>query len=350
MAVLGSKRAIGAIAVAVLLCVATSQAASTSSSQTYQLTIGGGSVDSAAFRWSSALAETLSRPPGLPDCDPVAPCGVPGVVAGAQTYDDGKSLLAALADAKIATAVMPVLSLVRDRCDAAKGQKASQVSTLKILYRQPLYLVVHGGAAPNAHPAEWVGKTLATGLPGTDSETVTLGLLDAYRVPRSKVKLLRLPPAGIVTALRDGTAAVGFLLGHVFDAPVGTLVNHGFTLMSLPDSAERTHLLQAIPALEPSAIPPGTYPGIPATSIVAQPVAWVAGPGLDPDLAEKLVTAISEVHNQARIAEMVDSATPVPDGEAFQRLPVPLADGAKAVALSKHLPFGIIDCAVATKR
>ena len=218
------------------------------------------------------------------------------------------------------------------------------VTTLKILYRQPLYLLVRGGTAPVSRPAEWAGKTLVTGPAGSDSETLALALLDAYRVPRAKVKILRLPPAGAVAAIRNGTASVGLLLGHVFDAPVGDLIGHGFTLMSLPDTPERTRLLQAIPALESGAIPPGAYPGLPAISTVVQPVSWVAGPELDPALAEKLVAAISEVHNQSRIAELVDTATPVPEGEAFQRIPVPLAEGAKNFAQSKHLPIALIDC------
>ena len=343
MAAIGSRRAFGACATAAMLFVAAAYAAP-AAPQTIQLTIGGGAVDSAAFRWSSALAETLSRPPGLPDCDPTTPCGVPGVVAGAQTYDDAGALLAALADGRIATAVLPAMPLVRDRCNIAKGRKPLAVTALKILYRQPLYLLVRGGTVPISRPSEWAGKTLVTGPAGSDSETLALALLDAYRVPRAKVKILRLQPAGAVAAIRNGTAAVGFLLGHVFDTPVGDLIGHGFTLMSLPDTSERTRLLQAIPALEPGAIPSGSYPGLPPISTVVQPVSLVAGPDLDPALAEKLVAAISEVHNQSRIAELVDTATPVPDGEAFQRLPVPLAEGAKNFAQSKHLPMGLIDC------
>jgi hypothetical protein len=163
------------------------------------------------------LAETLSRPPGLPECDPSAPCGVAGVIAGAQTYDTTEALVGALSEGKIATAVVPALSLFRLRCDAAKGQAAPAISTLKVLYRQPLYLVVRGGTPAIAKPADWVKKTITLGIAGSDSEVLTLALLDAYRIPRAKVKLLRLPPAAAIDAMRNGTANVGVFLGHVFD-------------------------------------------------------------------------------------------------------------------------------------
>jgi hypothetical protein len=96
--------------------------------------------------------------------------------------------------------------------------------------------------------------------------------------------------------------------------------------------------------LEASAIPPGAYPGLPAISTVAQPVAWAAGPGLEASLQERLIAAISEVHNQARIADLVDPVLPVPDGEAFLHLPSPPSDGAKQFAASKHLTVEMTAC------
>ncbi|MDB5394967.1 MAG: transporter solute receptor, family protein [Rhodospirillales bacterium] len=290
----------------------------------------------------------LSRPPGLPDCDPATPCGVPGVVAGAQTYDNSKSLLSALTDGKVATAVIPALPLMRARCDVAKGQAGPPVSILKILYRHPLYLLVHGGSPPILKPGDWAGKTIVVGPAGSDSETIALALMDAYRLPKTKVKLQRLPPPAAFAALRDGTAAAGIFMGHVFDVPIGDFLSRGFTLMSLPDSPERKRLLQALPALEAGAIPPGTYPGLPAISTVTQPVVWAAGPGLDATLQERLIAAISEVHNQARIADLVDPVLPVPDGEAFLRLPATPSEGAKQFAASKNLPVEIIGCPAST--
>ncbi len=311
---------------------------------TIQLSIGGGAVESGAYRWSSALAETLSRPPGLPECDPSAPCGVAGVIAGAQTYDTTQALVGALSEGKVATAVVPALSLFRLRCDPAKGQAAPAISALKVLYRQPLYLVVRGGTAPIAEPADWVKKTVTVGIAGSDSEILTLALLDAYRIPRAKVKLLRLPPGEQVDAMRKATANVGIFLGHVFDAQLGELIGKGFTLMSLPDTPERSRLLRTLPVFEASAIPPGAYPGLPAISNLAQPVIWAAGPNLDPVLAGKLVAAMSEPHNQNRIAELVDTIQAVPEGVAFSHLPVPLSEGARRFALSEHMPVDVMNC------
>jgi TRAP-type uncharacterized transport system substrate-binding protein len=308
-----------------------------------QLSIGGGTPDSAAFRWSSALAETLSRPPGLPDCDAGTPCGVPNVVASAQTYDDSAALLKAVIDGTVTTAVLPALPLLRARCALAKDQ-VLPVAALKILYRQPLYIVTGNTPAVIAKPKDWVGKTVVVGPAGSDTDVLTGALLEAYGVPQKKVKLQRLAPAAALTALKNGSATVGVFLGHAFDAGVGDLIARGFKLMSLPDTPERAKLIAAQPELEPSAVPPGTYPGLPAISILAQPVTWVAGPGLNAALAGPLVAAVSEVHNQARLADLIEPLPIVPEAEAFQRFPVTPAEGAAAVARTESASVGLIGC------
>ena len=192
--------------------------------------------------------------------------------------------------------------------------------------------------------ADWAKKTVAIGPAGSDSEVLTLALLDAYRVPRAKVKLMRLPASTQIDAMRNGTANVGVFLGHVFDGQVADLVGKGFALMSLPDTPERARLLQSLPVVEASAIPPGAFPGLPAISNLAQPVIWAAGPSLDAKLSEKLVTAMSEPHNRDRIAELVEPVKAVPEGVAFSHLPTPLSEGARRFALAEKQPIDVVNC------
>jgi TRAP-type uncharacterized transport system substrate-binding protein len=344
----GLKRAGGvgiyaSLGLCALLPFASVRAASPPQTDPIQLSIGGGVPDSAAYRWSAALAETLSRPPGLPACDTGTACGVPGVVASAQSYDDPQALLKVVSEGKIATAVLPALPLLRARCALSKDQN-QPVSALKILYRQPLYIVTGNTPSPIARPKDWIGKSVAVGPPGGDADVLTGALLEAYGIPAKKVKLQRMAAAAQVTALKSGQAAVAVFMGHAFDQAVGDLVGSGFRLMSLPDSPERTRLIQAQPVLEASAVAPGAFPGQPATSILAQPVVWVAGPTFDPKLAWKLVAAISEVHNQAHLAELIEPLPTMPEAEAFQRLPVALAKGAADVAQAEMATVSVIPC------
>jgi TRAP-type uncharacterized transport system substrate-binding protein len=326
-----------------VLQVAIVRAATPPPADPVQFAIGGGVPDSAAYRWSAALAETLSRPPGLPACDVGTACGVPGIVASAQSYDDPQTLLKAVAGGKIATAVLPALPLIRARC-ARKPDQAPPIVALKILYRQPLYILTGNTPSPIVKPKDWIGKTVVVGPPGSDTDILVTALLEAYGVPAKKVKLQRMAGTAQIAALKSGQATVGVLMGHAYDTALADLIGRGFKLMSLPDSPERTRLMQAQPLLEASATLPGAFAGQAATSILAQPVTWVAGPGFNMNLAGKLVAAISEVHNQARLAELVEPLATIPEAEAFQRLPVPLATGAAEVARAEMAVVDTIPC------
>jgi len=319
-----------------------SRAAKPIAPEPIQLSIGGGTIDSTAFRWSSALAQVLSRPPGLPDCLPAGPCGVPGVVAGAQTYDDGRETLRALLDGRIATAVIPAQRIYRARCDLKTGEN-SPLSVLKVLYRQPVQIVARTDLAAN-WPKSLAGKTLAIGESGSDSEAFALAFVEAYGLSHAKIKLVRSSAVASIAALKDGNAVAAIFLGHTMDAPISDLIGQGFTLASLADSPERHRLLEALPAFEASAIPPDTYPGLPAISILAQPVVWAAGPGLGELLAEKLIATVFEPHNLARLSDLVAPAAPVPEGAAFLRLPAPPTEASVKFAQAANLPIETLEC------
>jgi TRAP-type uncharacterized transport system substrate-binding protein len=331
-----------AIAAGFLFCLPPDGLGATRKPDPIPISIGGGVPESAAFRWSSVLADILSRPPGLPDCDPATACGVPDVVASAQTFDDPQALLTALIAGKISTGILPALRPFRARCGATSDPP---VRTLKTLYRQKLQILVRGPGVTT--PKDLGRKTIVIGVSGSDSETVALALIDAYNLSRTKIKLLRLPPPAALEALKRGDAAAGFFLGYAYEFGIAALIKNGFTLMSLPESAERTRLLQALTVFEPDAIGPETYKGLTPTSTLSQPVDWLAGPGLDPALPQRLVAAISEPHNLARIYDEVAPVPAVAEGEAFLRLPTPLAEGAAQEAEKAHLPVAVLECPAA---
>jgi TRAP transporter TAXI family solute receptor len=336
------KTCAGAIG-GVLLAVAAARGAAPSPPEPIFLSIGGGVVDSAAFRWSSALAQILSRPPGLPKCDAGAPCGVPGVVASAQTFDQPQALLKALAEGSVTTGILPAQRLYEARCTPPKGDAPAPIRALKTIYRQPVQFVISMTSAPKT-PKDLAGKAIAVGERGSDSDAVATALLEAYGLSK-KVKLVRQPPAQAITSLRGGAVQAAIFVGHAADTQLDQLVGQGgFTLLSLADSPERRRLLQALPVFEAAAIPPGAYLNLPAISTLAEPVLWVSGSAIDPSLTEKLVVAISEPHNAARLAELVEPVAPVPEGEAFLRLPVPPAQGAERFAAEAHLPISVVDC------
>ena len=309
------------------------------------LSIGGGAVDSAAFRWSSALAQILSRPPGLPKCDAASPCGIPGIVAAAQTYDRPDALLTAVAEGRIATGILPATEIYRARCDTAKGRAPADIRVLKALYRRPVQLVVAANSAIKT-AKELAGITIAVGERGSESELVAQALLDAYGPYKPKPKLERMSPEMVIEAVKNGTAKAAIIVGHAADLPIADLfTGGGFRLVALPDSPERRRLLRALPLFEPDAVTAGA-PSPASTATVSERAFWVAGPALGNVPAEALVAAESNQRNAAKLFELIEPVVPVAEGEAFHHLPAPPADGVQHFAVAAHLPLDVVDCPV----
>jgi TRAP transporter TAXI family solute receptor len=306
------------------------------------ISIGGGAVDSAAFRWSSALAQILSRPPGLPKCDAGSPCGIPGIIAGAQTYDRADLLLAAIAEGRVATGILSGTQIYEARCAPSKGRPAADIRVLKALYRQPLQLIVPADSTIKT-AKDLAGATIAVGERGSDSDIAATALLDAYGPYRPRVRPERMAPDMAIQAIKTGTAKAAIFVGHSVDLPIAELLaGGGFKLVALPDSPERRRLLRALPLFEPDTITAGTPPASLAT--ISEHAFWVAGPALGTVPAEDLVATESSPRNAARLAELVDPVVPLAEGEAFHRLPAPLAEGLQHFAVASHLPVDVIDC------
>ena len=342
---MGGRRAVGASAIGLLLTVASALAAPAQQQEPTFISIGGGAVDSAAFRWSSALAQILSRPPGLPKCESGSPCGVPGVIAGAQTYDHPGALLGALTEGRVATGILSALEIFQARCDPPKGGQPAPIWILKALYRQPVRIVAIS-AKPIRSPKDLAGMTIALGERGTDSEIVGDALLEAYGpFRRHRPKIVRRAPAQAAAALKDGTVQAALFVGHAADAAIGALLaSDRFALVPLPESPERQRLLRALPMFDPDTITADTDRSSPETPTLSQRAFWVAGPGLGPGFADKLVSDESDSRNAAHLAELVAPSVPVAAGDTFGRLPAPPAEGAERYAVTKHHPIDVISC------
>ena len=338
-----SRRATGAGALGLLLGACLAHAAAPEEPRF--ISIGGGAVDSAAFRWSSALAQILSRPPGLPKCDATSPCGIPGIIAGAQTYDKPEALLTAIAEGRVATGILSATQIYEARCAPPKGKAAADIRVLKALYRRPVQLIVSAGSTIRT-AKDLAGATIAIGDHGSDSDIVAAALLDAYGPYKPKVKVERMPPDMIIQSIKAGTAKAAIFVGHAADLPIAELLaGGGFKLVALPDTPERRRMLRALPLFEPATVTAGA-PSPASITTVSERAFWIAGPALGSLPAEELVASESSQRNAARLAELVDPVVPVADGEAFHHAPAPLADGVQHFAVAAHLPMDVVDCPV----
>lgn len=249
------------------------------------------------FDIGAALAAMLSRPPGLPDCAAGRPCGVPGLVALAQSGDSRQDMVANLARGDTETALIPADRLYAARCQAGAGQP---LYVLGEIYGEALHVLARTRIDSIAGLK---GKRVAIGAAGSDERRLAERVLSAHGLGLRDVRGITIARVEALEALAQGRIDALFRIAALPDPAITTAAETSAEpLHLLPVTGEAAHRLSGLhPFGLPDSIPAGTYPRLEAVTTLMQPVLWVAGPALPDALAPKLADALLRPENRRQL-------------------------------------------------
>lgn len=289
------------------------------------LRIAVGPTSTPGFQAATSLAGLMSRPPGLPACPPDRPCGVPGLIALAQSLPLRDDIIAAVASGAVETGLVPAGAALAARCQSRRS--GADIAVVGGVYQEALHVLVRPGL-DLAGPAALKGRRVAMGEPGSEERRLAERVLDAYGLRRTDVRTVPLGGAEALTALRDGRVDALFRLAVWPDAAVADLAAAGQGVL-LPVTGEGARrLLDLYPFSGAGTLPAGSYGATMPVETVMQPVVWIARADADPALVRNLAAALAQPANRDRLAaEQSDLSL----AEALlPRLAVPLHAGAAA--------------------
>lgn len=250
------------------------------------------------FDAGSALASILSRPPGLPACNSYdRACGVPGLVALAQSLPDRRDVVEAVAAGAVETALAPADHIYAARCFPAPGTKPAELSILGEIYNEPLHILVRAETGLTQVP-QLKGRRVAIGAAGSAERRLADHVLSAYGLRRQDVRGVDLAGEAAALALSDGRIDAMFRIAATPDPVIAMAVTAGARL--LPVTGEPAGRLSGLhPFGMAGTIAAGTYgPDQDEVTTMMQPVAWIAGPALDGGLAGQLTAALDNAPNR----------------------------------------------------
>ncbi|MGH6883392.1 MAG: TAXI family TRAP transporter solute-binding subunit [Hypericibacter sp.] len=292
--------------------------------------IGTGAPETSYFPIGGVIASAVSNPPGARDCNQGGSCGVPGLIALAQTTNgsiDNLTQIAAgnldsgLCQADIAAAAATGLPPF-DGGRAIPGLRA-----IANLYQEGVHVVVHADVSIDS-VADLKGRRVAIGEKGSDAMVTSLLVLGAYGLTEKRIKpaYLDLADATKKFAAREIDAII-----TVGSYPIPALVDLAsetpIKLVALNDD-QASALREANPYLTVDLIPAGAYDGVGSTVTLGIGALWVVDEKLDAELVYELTRALW--HKSTR--RLLDQAGPVGQkiklDAALLRLPIPLHPGA----------------------
>ncbi len=265
--------------------------------------IGTGGAGGTYFPIGGLLANAISNPPGSRPCDKGGNCGVPGLVAIAQSSNASVANVTAVQGGQMESGLAAADIVFQ----AVNGQgkfdkKYDKVRVIANLFPEHMHLVLPKDGKLNGIK-DLKGKRVGIFPAGSGTQVVVLELLKLYGIAKSDIQAAELNTQQSADRLADGQLDAFFVVGGSPLAGIAQLAStKGMKLYSMTDE-ERAAFLKAVPYFYDSPIAKGTYEGqsdeVKSVAVGAQ---WV----VSSEVPEKLVYDITAALWNANTRELLD--------------------------------------------
>lgn len=296
--------------------------------------IGTGSAGGTYFPIGGTIANGISAPPGARPCDQGGQCGVPGLIAIAQsttasvfnnTAVENGELEAGLAAADVTRSMY----LGEGKFDGKPHPKLRIVANL---FPEDLHLVLPKGQSI-ASLSDLAEKRVGIAQAGSGTQVAVEMILSEWGVTRDNMDEAELNNSQSAERLADGQLdAYFYAAGWPVSAMVQLSTTKGMELHSFSEE-DLAKINEVIPAYIPSSIPPGVYEGVdyevktPAVSALLV---------VSSDLSDELVYGITQALWNDNTRKLLDNGhakgkqiTPDTALDGILTLGVPLHAGAE---------------------
>ncbi len=292
--------------------------------------IGTGSAGGTYFPIGGTIANGISAPPGSRPCDQGGQCGVPGLIAIAQsttasvfnnTAVQNGELEAGLAAADVTRSMF----LGEGKFDGKPHEKLRIVANL---YPEDLHLVLPKGSSINSL-ADLADKRVGIAQAGSGTQVAVEQMLAEWGVTRDNMEEAELNNSQSAERMADGQLdAYFYAAGWPVSAMVQLSTTKGMELHSFSEE-DLAKINGIIPAYIPSSIPAGVYEGVdyevktPAVSALLV---------VSSDLSEELVYGITAALWNDNTRKLLDNG----HAKGKQITPDTALDGISALGVPLH--------------
>ncbi|AKI02798.1 TRAP transporter solute receptor, TAXI family [Hoeflea sp. IMCC20628] len=321
-------RAVGALAITVGLATAT---ASVRAQEINYFSIGTGGVGGTYFPLAGAIANAISNPPGSRPCDEGGSCGVPGLVAVAQSsHGSGANVVAIVSGAlNSGFSQADVAYWAYSGTGRFEGQEPMRdLRVIAALYPEHVHLVA-SKASGIASVADLKGKRVS--LDKTDSGTYpdAVLILEAFGLTEADITVENLQPEAASEALRDGRLDALFFVSGYPARAVGELAASAEIVLIPIVGPEVDKMLLEHSFFTKDKIPDAAYRNVKGVETVAVGAQWLTS--LEQN--EDLIYGITEALWNDTARQLLDvghaKGTSVTRQTALDGIAIPLHPGAE---------------------
>ena len=293
--------------------------------------IATGGAASTYYPVGALIANVISHPPGSRPCDEGGSCGVPGLVAAAQSSRGSVANVEAVASGRVESGFCQSDIVFWAYNGAGVFEGAEPQRNLRLigsLYPEVVQIVVRRDADIASIPG-MAGKRVSLDTEGSGTLVDARIVLAHYGLSDADLDAAYVPHAQAVSMLRSGELDGFFVIAGYPTNSVFDLVREGVAdLLEIPaDDALR--LVVGHPFFSLSVVPEGAYPGLTHVTTLAIGAQWIVTPDLSDDLVYGVTQALWHENSRALLDSGHPAARQLKLSNALLGAAIPLHPGAR---------------------
>ena len=263
--------------------------------------IGTGGVAGTYYPIAGLIADIISNPPGARPCEKGGSCGVPGLVAIAQSSNGAVANVDAIASGALESgfAQSDVAYWAYTGTGIYEGEgKIENLRGIANLYPESIHIVARMESGIES-VRDLRGKRVSLDEPGSGTLVDARIILDAFGLSENDLTPSYVKPHQASAMMDEGQLdAFVIVAGYPTGSVLELCASAGCELVPI-HGPEVDALLERYPFFAKDTIPAHTYPGVGQTETLSVGAQWLVGAEIDADLVYGITKALW--HDNARI-------------------------------------------------
>lgn len=294
--------------------------------------IGTGGVGGTYYPVGGLIAQAISNPPGSRPCQEGGSCGVPGLVAVAQSANGSvanvEAIQAGILESAFVQSDVAHWAYTGTGIYADHSDRADNLRAVASLYRESIHLVAREDSGIGS-VADLRGKRVSLDGPGSGTLVDARLILAAFGLSESDIQAEYLKPFPAIARMEKNQLDAFFIVaGYPIEAVVELTASGGATLVPIEGSAVDA-LLESHGFFARDRIPADIYRGIPETPTISVVALWVVDAGLDEELIHGITRALWRDTAQQLLQNGHAKAATITLDTALDGVGIPLHPGAE---------------------
>ena len=303
--------------------------------------IATGPTSGTYFSVGKTLASVISHPPGAEPCEVGGRCGVPGLIAVAQTTD-GSVANARSVDSGVVESGMAQADVTHDAFWGegvfANEPPLDRIRVIANLYREVVHLVTRYESDIDS-VADLRGRRVSLDLPGSGTRADALDILAAYGLGSGDMEIHAVDSSGAADMLLAGELDAFFLIAGPPHPGIANLAERGAIRLVSINGAPARRFAEENAFLSPIVLPPRLYRYIGEVETLAMGASWIVNETIDDDLVYEIVRALFNPANRTRLYAAPEKTGHIALQTTLEGVPIFLHPGAKRF----YLEIGLLE-------